>query len=133
MPLYAILTDDKTAIREIRDLPADTVFKPGFAFPVTVDAKPVFDPDIQMLQRNVAMPVNDVVVISWTVVSRPQDELDARTRMAAFKQLFQDGRAIESNWASATNAQKLELGRINFRILWLARTSLAESVKPEAS
>jgi len=54
-------------------------------------------------------------------------------KLTAFKQLFQDGRAIESNWASATNAQKLELARITFRILWLARTSLAESVRPEAS
>lgn len=60
-------------------------------------------------------------------------ETDERNRLTAFKQLFQDGRAIESNWASATNAQKLELGRINFRILWLARTSLAELIKPEAS
>lgn len=60
-------------------------------------------------------------------------ETDERNRLTAFRQLFQDGRAIESNWATATNAQKLELGRINFRILWLARTSLAELVKPEAS
>ncbi len=58
---------------------------------------------------------------------------DERNRITAFKQLFQDGRAIESNWAAATNAQKLELGRINFRILWLARTSLAELIKPDAS
>lgn len=60
-------------------------------------------------------------------------ETDERNRLTVFKQLFQDGREIERNWSSATNAQKLELGRINFRILWLARTSLAEFVKPEAS
>lgn len=133
MPLFAILTDDKSSIREIRDFPADTVFKPGYAFPVTVEAQPSFNQDTQMLQRVAAMPVNGIVVVSWNVVSRPQEELDAKTRLDSFKQLFQDGRAIESNWATATNAQKLELGRINFRILWMARTSLAELIKPEAS
>ncbi len=56
-----------------------------------------------------------------------------RNKMDAFKQLFQDGRAIDQSWGSATAAQKVELARITFRILWLARTSLADSIKPEAS
>jgi hypothetical protein len=56
-----------------------------------------------------------------------------RNRLTAFKQLFQDGRVIDQNWASATAAQKAELSRICFRILWVARTSLAELVKPDES
>jgi hypothetical protein len=70
---------------------------------------------------------------AWELLQSTTKETGERTRMDAFKQLLQDGRAIDQNWAGATNAQKLELGRINFRILWLARTSLAELVKPEAS
>jgi hypothetical protein len=56
-----------------------------------------------------------------------------RNRLSAFKQLFQDGRAIDQNWASATAAQKAELARICFRILWGARSSLVEIVKPDES
>lgn len=65
--------------------------------------------------------------------AKATEETDERNRLTAFKQLLQDGRAIDQNWASATNAQKIELGRISFRILWMARTSLAELVKPEAA
>ena len=67
-----------------------------------------------------------------TTFRRSASDTD-RNKLDAFKQLFADGREIERNWATATNAQKLELARINFRILWLARTSLAELIKPEAS
>lgn len=56
-----------------------------------------------------------------------------RNRIAAFKQLFQDGRAIDQNWASATAGQRAELARICFRILWGARSSLAEIIKPDES
>jgi hypothetical protein len=56
-----------------------------------------------------------------------------RNKLDAFRQLFQEGRSIDQNWATATNAQKLELGRLAFRILWLARSSLAEIIKPDAS
>lgn len=76
---------------------------------------------------------NRALVQSIIDAQRSTEQTAERNKMDAFKQLFQDGRAIESNWATATNAQKLELGRINFRILWLARTSLVELVKPEVS
>lgn len=70
---------------------------------------------------------------SWELLQSTTKETSERTRMDAFKQLFQDGRAIDQNWAGATAAQKAELARICFRILWLARTSLADVVKPEAA
>lgn len=76
---------------------------------------------------NVAAAKAAIATYRQSIASNESSKLDA------FKQLFQDGREIERNWATATNAQKLELARINFRILWLARTSLAELVKPEAS
>ena len=72
-------------------------------------------------------------VANLTAAAEASVKTDERNRMIAFKQLFQDGRAIDQNWASATAAQKSELARICFRILWGARTSLADLVKPEAS
>ena len=44
MALFAILSDDKLSIREIRDFPQDTVFKSGYAFPVAVDPQPFIRP-----------------------------------------------------------------------------------------
>ena len=72
-------------------------------------------------------------VATITEAAESAAKTDDRNRLTAFKQLFQDGRAIDQNWASATAAQKAELARICFRILWGARTSMAELVKPEAS
>lgn len=72
-------------------------------------------------------------VASIQAAAEAASQTDERNRLTAFKQLFQDGRAIDQNWASATAAQKAELARICFRILWGARTSLAELVKPEES
>lgn len=105
MPLYAILTDDKTAIREIRDFPEGTVFKPGFAFPVTVEDKPAFDQDTQTLERNVAMPNKGTVVISWTVVSLPQEQLDAKAKQAEVEGYFASLKTLREK---ITNAGKLE-------------------------
>lgn len=56
-----------------------------------------------------------------------------QNRLTAFKQLFQDGRVIHQNWATATAGQKAELARICFGILWGARSSLAEIIKPDES
>lgn len=108
---------------------------PVNAYPEWPDKDPLPSGYIQVTKEEWERRIteNGAAVQSIIDAQRSTERAAERNKLDAFKQLFQDGRAIESNWSGATNAQKLELARINFRILWLARTSLAELVKPEAS
>lgn len=108
---------------------------PVNAYPQWPDLDPLPSGYIQVTKEEWERRINDNrdSVQAILDAQKTSEQTAERSRINAFKQLFQDGRAIESNWATATNAQKFELGRINFRILWLARTTLAELIKPEAS
>lgn len=108
---------------------------PFNVYPDWPDKDPIPDGYIEVTKEEWERRISEHKEAASTIIESKlaTDQAAERTKLDAFKQLFADGREIDRNWSSATNAQKLELSRINFRILWLARTSLAELVKPEAS
>lgn len=131
MALFAILSDDKLSIREIRDFPDGTVFKPGGAFPVEIGEKPQFDPATSELERVVSLPVDGVVKISFVVRDLSVEAKGNIAKLDALKRLFDDCEAIDDNWATATNAQKFELAQKTFRILRKQRRQILDQYRPE--
>lgn len=52
-------------------------------------------------------------------------------KLDAIKRLFDDGQVIDDAWASATNPQKFDLGRIAFKILNKQRKAILDQYRPE--
>lgn len=117
MPLFAILTDDKTAIREIRDFPEGTVFKPGVAFPVTVDPRPDYNPDAQELERVVSMPNKGVVTVSWRVRSLPQEVLDFKAKQVEVDGYYADLETLLAKIESAGKLDAAEQTQFNINLI----------------
>ncbi len=131
MALFAILSDDKLSIREIRDFPEGTAFKPGFAFPVEIGEEPQFDPSTSELERVVSLPDKGVVKISFVVRDLSVEAKANIAKLDALKRLFDDCEAIDDNWATATNAQKFDLAQKTFRILSKQRRQILDQYRPE--
>jgi hypothetical protein len=130
MALFALLTDDKLAIKEIRDFPVGTVFKPGYAFPVVFGQQPVFDPALSYLVQQVSMPVNGIVNVTYVVTDLPQLTKDNNAKIKALKDLFDAGDAIELIYPSATNQQQKDLGRIAFQLVRKMKQALLDIYRP---
>jgi hypothetical protein len=130
MALFALLSDDKLSVKEVRDFPQDTVFKPGYAFPVVIAQQPAFDPALSYLERSVGMPVGGVVTISWVVTYIPQLTKDNNAKIKALKDLFDAGDAIEAIWGTATNQQQKDLGRIGFQLVRKMKQALLDIYRP---
>lgn len=101
MPLYAILSDDKTRIREIRDFPPGTVFKSGFAFPVSVEPAPDYDPKTSYIEQVPSLPVKGVVTISWAIRELDQSVKDAIVKSDQLNSTFDQLQAIKEKIDSA--------------------------------
>lgn len=95
MALFAILSDDKLSIREIRDFPQDTVFKSGYAFPVAVDPQPLYDPKTSYIEQSVALPNKGVVTVSWIVKDLAIDVKESIAKQDALSATFDQLQAIE--------------------------------------
>lgn len=131
MPLFAILSDDKLSVREIRDFPDGTVFKPGFAFPVEIGDKPQFDHLTSELERVVSLPVDGVVKVSFAVRDLSAEKKDNIAKIDALKRLFDDCDATDNDWANATNAQKFDLARKTFKILRRIKGLVIDNLRDE--
>jgi hypothetical protein len=130
MPLFALLTDDKLAIKEIRDFPVGTVFKPGYAFPVVFGQQPVFDPALSYLAQQVSMPVNGIVNVTYVVTDLPQSTKDGNAKIKNLKDLFDAGDLLDAKWATATNQEQKDLGRIAFQLVRKMKQALLDIYRP---
>jgi len=52
-------------------------------------------------------------------------------KLDALRRLFDDGDAIDDAWATATNAQKFDIGRIAYKIQRRNKRKILEDYKPE--
>jgi len=117
MPYFAILTDDKTAVREIRDFPESTVFKPGLVFPVVFEDRPEFNLDTETLERVVSMPDKGVVKVSWNVVSLPQKELDEKAKQAEVDGYYAELKTLRVKLDGAEKLSEADLTAILTRLV----------------
>ncbi len=131
MATFAILSDDKLSIKEVREFPEGTVFKPGYAFPVEFGEKPQFDPTLSYLELQFFMPDKGVVKAVYAVTDLPQLTKDNNAKIDALKRLFDDCEAIDDVWANATNAQKFDLAQKTFRILRRQKRAILDQYRPE--
>lgn len=95
MPLFAILSDDKLSVREIKDIPDGTQFKLGYVFPVVVDPMPAFDPKVSFVTQVPQLPVKDVVHVAWVIQDLPPEKAAAIVESDALSTTFDQLQAIK--------------------------------------
>jgi hypothetical protein len=106
------------------------VFKPGYAFPVVFGQQPVFDPALSYLVQQVSMPVNGIVSVTYVVTGLPQLTKDNNAKIKNLKDLFDAGDLLDAKWATATNQEQKDLGRIAFQLVRKMKQALLDIYRP---
>ena len=106
MALFAILSTDKLSVLSVSDYPPGTVFKPGYAFPAVLPAKPVFDPKLQSVSLSWPLPVNGTVTGVWAINALDQATKDDIADTDAANTAKTQLKAALNNWGTLNAAQK---------------------------
>ena len=106
MPLFAILTADKTRVDRVEEHDSKTVFKPGFVFPAVLPERPIFDPKTQSISLTWPLPDKGTVTGVWMINALDQttkDDITERDTAATAKTQL---KAALNNWGTLNASQK---------------------------
>jgi len=84
------------------------------------------DAELQELIRSMSSQVDAIFK-----ARADSEKASEHSKLDALKRLFDDGDAIDDAWATATNAQKFDLGRIAYKILRRQRRQILDQYRPE--